>query len=209
MLCFSTRLLPRRNNLATFPYYVSSRRVEESPRHAPAPLPGRGTAAARPQQKLPSATSHAVPGFGHLTYLSRFRRQPHICPSCLEDTEQRRGCLQQGFCLTLGVCSHCRDTLLFQRQFCKARARAAKRLLFLEVKNSSSKTHPKPSSASLFRPLMPCPQASAHLAEQSGHAPRGSGQTEATAQAGLPGQRSMPSPARNDAEVSGVPSPRP
>ena len=210
MVCFSTRRLPWRNNLATFRYCVSSRRVEESPRHAPAPLPGRGTAPTRPQQKLPSATRHAVPGLGHLTYLSRFRRQPRICPSCWQDTEQRRGGLQQGFCLTLGACSHCRDTLLFQRQFCKARARAAKRLLFLEVKNSSSKTHPKPSSASLFRPLMPCPQASAHLCkEQTGRAPRGGGQREATAQAGLRGQRSMPSPARNDAEKHAVPSPRP
>ena len=129
MVCFSTRRLPWRNNLATFRYYVSSRRVEESPRHAPAPLPGRGTAPTRPQQKLPSATRHAVPGLGHLTYLSRFRRQPRICPSCWQDTEQRRGGLQQGFCLTLGACSHCRDTLLFQRQFCKARACAAKWLL--------------------------------------------------------------------------------
>ena len=133
MVCFGTRLLPWRNNLATFRYYVSSRRVEESPRHAPAPLPGRGTAAPRPQQQLPSATRHALPGFGHLTYLSPFRRQPRLCPSCLGDTEQRRGCLQQGFCLTLGGCSHCRDPWLFQRQFCKARARAAQGLLGKEV----------------------------------------------------------------------------
>ena len=52
-----------------------------------------------------------------------------------------------------------------------------------------------------FRSQSPGPQASAHLAEKSVHAPRGNVQTEAMREAGLRGLHLMPSPARNDAEV--------
>ena len=67
-------------------------------------------------QKLSSSTRHAVTGFGDLTYLSHFRLPHHISPSFFEDTEQRGGCVRQGFCLMLGVCCDRRDLLLFQTQ---------------------------------------------------------------------------------------------
>ena len=79
--------MPLRNKRASFRYHGPSRAPEESPKPAAALLPGRGTAATWPLQKLPSHTRDAVTGFGDLTYLSRVRPHHRISPGFSEDTE--------------------------------------------------------------------------------------------------------------------------
>lgn len=70
----------------------------------------------------------------------------------------------------------------------------AQQRAFLQVKSSSSQSHVKPYSTSVFSPLRPSPQAPAPCAEQTlVHALRGSGQREATGQAGLAGHYAAPS----------------
>lgn len=62
--------------------------------------------------------------------------------------------MQRGFYLMLGVCWDYRNTLLFQTQLWKAKVcECVEQSDFLEVKTSSSKTHPKPYIASLCSPV--------------------------------------------------------